>query len=92
MMTRAELRTAVLGALGEIAPEADLSRLKPGVPFREQLDIDSVDFLNFVIAVDAATHVAVPEADYGRIGTLDACVDYLEQQLGRSELGTAGGS
>lgn len=48
-MTKDEIRASVLRVLGEIAPEADLTRLKPDVSFRDQLDIDSMDFLNFVI-------------------------------------------
>jgi acyl carrier protein len=49
-MTEAELRKTVLDTLGDIAPEADLATLAPGKDFREELDIDSMDFLNFVIA------------------------------------------
>ena len=76
-MTRDEIRAAVLRALGEIAPETDLSALTPDLPFRDQLDLDSMDLLNFVIAVHAALHVEIPEADYPRLATLDGCVDYL---------------
>jgi acyl carrier protein len=63
--------------LGEIAPEADLASIKPDVPFRNQLDLDSMDLLNFVIALDATLHVKIPEADYPKLATLDGCVDYL---------------
>ena len=76
-MTRDEIRATVLRTLGEIAPEADLSTLKADVSFRDQLDVDSMDLLNFVIAVHAALHVEIPEADYPRLATLDGCVDYL---------------
>ena len=76
-MTRDEIRAAVLRALGEIAPEADLSAITPDLPFRDQLDLDSMDFLNFVIAAHAALHVEIPEADYPKLATLDGCVDYL---------------
>lgn len=76
-MTRGEVRAAVLRALGEIAPEADLSAITPDLPFRDQLDLDSMDLLNFVIAVHVALHVEIPEADYPRLATLDGCVDYL---------------
>jgi acyl carrier protein len=55
-MTEAELRKTVLDALGDIAPEADLATLAPGKDFREELDIDSMDFLNFVIALREAWH------------------------------------
>lgn len=76
-MTRDEIRDVVLRALGEIAPEADLSTLEPDVAFRDQLDVDSMDLLNFVIALHVALHVDIPEADYPKLDTLDACVDYL---------------
>jgi acyl carrier protein len=76
-VTRDELRATVLRVLGDIAPEADLAALEPDVPFREQLDLDSMDLLNFVVALHGALGVDVPEADYPKLGTLNACVAYL---------------
>jgi acyl carrier protein len=76
-MTRDEIRTTVLRTLGEIAPEADLSTLKADVSFRDQLDVDSMDLLNFVIALHAMLHVDIPEVDYPKLATLEGCVDYL---------------
>jgi len=76
-MTRDEIRATVLRTLGEIAPEADLSALESAVSFRDQLDVDSMDLLNFVIALHATLHVDIPEADYPKLATLDGCVDYL---------------
>jgi acyl carrier protein len=80
-VTTGEIRAAVLRALGEIAPEADLAALKSDVAFREQLDLDSMDLLNFVVALDAALGVAVPEADYPKLATLDGCVEYLAPRV-----------
>jgi acyl carrier protein len=77
-VTAEALRATVLRALGEVAPEADLATLEPDVPFREQLDLDSMDFLNFVVALHGALGVEVPEADYPRLATLDACLAYLD--------------
>jgi acyl carrier protein len=74
---RDDLRATVLRTLGDIAPEADLAALKPDLPFREQLDLDSMDLLNVVVALHAALGVEIPEADYPRLATLDACVEYL---------------
>jgi acyl carrier protein len=71
------LRATVLRVLGDIAPEADLASLKPDLAFREQLDLDSMDMLNFVVGLHAALGVEIPEADYPRLATLDACVEYL---------------
>lgn len=76
-MTRDELRATVLRVLGEIAPEADLASLKPDVAFRDQLDLDSMDNLSFMIGLHAALGVEIPEADYPKLGTLDASLDYL---------------
>lgn len=77
-MTRDELRATVLHALGDIAPEADLDTLVPDVPLRDQLDLDSMDLLNVVVAVHEATGVDIPESDYPLLATLDGCVEYLD--------------
>ncbi len=76
-MTRDEVERTVLRTLGEIAPEADLGSIKRDVAFREQLDLDSMDVLNFVIALHGALGVEIPEADYPRVATLDGCVEYV---------------
>ena len=78
--TEEEIRATLLRLLGDIAPEADMAALKPKVSLRDQLDIDSMDFLNFLIAVDAELGVDVPERDYPKLRTLDACVAYLGRQ------------
>jgi acyl carrier protein len=72
-----DLRTTVLRVLGDIAPEADLTSLKPDVAFREQLDLDSMDMLNFVVALHDALGIDIPEVDYPRLATLDGSVEYL---------------
>lgn len=76
-MTKEEIRSIVLRILGEIAPEADLNQLKPDVSFRDQLDIDSMDFLNFVIALDEELHVSIPESEYAKLSSLDSSVELL---------------
>ena len=78
-MNTEELRQSVLDALGEIAPEADAATIEGAVPLRDQLDIDSMDFLNFVIAVNERTGIEVPERDYRELATLDGCVEYLSR-------------
>jgi acyl carrier protein len=75
--SRDEIRATVLRALGEVAPEADLGRIKPAVSFRDQLDLDSMDFLNFVIGIHRAFGVDIPEADYPKLATLEGCVEHL---------------
>lgn len=79
-MTREEIKTIVLRILGEIAPEADLTHLKPDASFRDQLDIDSMDFLNFVIALDEELNVRIPESDYPKLSTLEGCVEHLASE------------
>jgi acyl carrier protein len=81
-MTESELRRVVLEVLGEVAPEADLERLDPAADLRDELEIDSIDFLNFVIGVHERTGVDIPEADYGKLSSLDACVAYLLSRTG----------
>ncbi len=75
--TAEDIRAAVLAALGGIAPEADLTHLDPGENLREQLDLDSMDFLNFVIAVHKRLGVEIPESDYPKLATLDGAMSYL---------------
>lgn len=76
-MTADEVRAQVLLALAQVAPELEPARLRGDLPFRDQLDLDSMDFLNFLIAVDKRLDVAIPEADYPRLETLDVLVGYL---------------
>lgn len=84
-MNRAEIRATVLNVLGRIAPEADLAALQPQLNLRDQLDIDSMDCLNFLIALDKETHVDIPERDYRQLATLDGCVEYLAAHLHTGE-------
>jgi acyl carrier protein len=78
-----EIRAVVLRELGRIAPEADLLALPESAPLREELDIDSMDFLRLVTALHEATGVDVPESDYEQIASLRGCVDYLAARLPR---------
>jgi acyl carrier protein len=79
-MTKDEIREIVLHVLGQIAPEADMSQIKPNLRIRDQLDIDSMDLLNFVVGLHKQLQVEIPEADYPRLATLNGCVDYLAVQ------------
>jgi acyl carrier protein len=81
-MTDSEIRATVLRLLAEIAPEADPAAIRPDVDLRDQLDLDSMDLLNFVVAVDHELAVDIPESDYGQLGTLDGFVAYLAARLG----------
>jgi acyl carrier protein len=76
------IRPVVERVLHELRPEADLAALPEDGDLREELDLDSMDFLNFVIGVHEATGVDIPEADYSRVSTLETCIEYLEAHGG----------
>lgn len=76
-MTAENLRAVALDALRQVAPEADLSALDPARNFRDQVEIDSVDYLNFVLALEQRLGVRIPELHYPRMSSLDGCVAYL---------------
>ncbi len=76
-MTADDTRQVVLRILGAIAPEADLAGLDPQANLRETLDLDSMDFLNFIIGLHRETGIDVPEADYAKLSTLAGSIDYL---------------
>jgi acyl carrier protein len=80
-VNEADLRRAVLQALYSIAPEAEGEPIDPQANLRDQLDIDSMDFLNFLVALKGAVGVEVPEADYAQVASLDDCVRYLAARL-----------
>jgi acyl carrier protein len=75
------VKDQVLQALMEIAPEADPSGIDPTQPLRDQLDIDSFDYLNFMIGLDRRLGVTIPEADYASVSTLDYLVAYLAKRI-----------
>jgi acyl carrier protein len=76
-MTTDELRSAVFESLRHIAPEAAPASLDPAVDLRDQLDIDSMDFLNFVLGLNASTGVEIPERDYPKLSSVDSAIAYL---------------
>ena len=81
-MTRDDITAVLIDELGRIAPEIDASRLDPNAELREELDIDSMDFLNLVTALSERLKIDIPEIDYPKLATLGHAVDYLVQRLG----------
>jgi acyl carrier protein len=79
-----ELRRAALEAIASVAPDLDEERLAADQPLRAQVDLDSMDWLNIVVALDERLGVAIPEQDYGRVATLDDLVAYLSSHEPRS--------
>jgi len=80
-MTKDQIRQAILNIIADIAPDEDLSNVKGEVRLREQLDLDSMDFLDIVMELRKRYNVEVPEADYLQLATLDSSVAYLEPKL-----------
>ncbi len=78
-MNQAEAKALVLDVLSGIAPEADFAALPGHVALREELDLDSMDFLNFMAALHERTKIDIPEADYPKLFTLDGAVAYLRR-------------
>ena len=76
-----EIKEVVLRALNNVAPEVDLASIDPSRDLRDQMDIDSVDFLNFVLGLHKELGVDIPDADVAKITTLDKCVDYLVSRV-----------
>jgi len=80
-MKREDLAARVLALVTEIAPDVDPASVIAGVDFRDQFDFDSMDTLNFAIALHRDLGVEVPEADYSRLASLDKCVAYLADRV-----------
>ncbi len=77
-MTTAEIREEILDILESIAPDEDLSEIKDEVPFREQLELDSMDFLDIVMELRKRHRIQIPEDDYVELASMQSTVNYLE--------------
>lgn len=76
-MTKEECKKLVIDIISDIAPDEDLSDIKPEVRLREQLQLDSMDFLDIVMELRKRHGIEVPEADYMRLASLESCAEYL---------------
>ncbi len=85
-MTRDEIVIAIKDIIQQIAPDEDLSSLDKGVRLRDQIELDSMDFLDIVMELRKLYGVQVPEADYKELATLEGCANYLESHLADKEL------
>jgi acyl carrier protein len=72
-----KVKQVILGIIAIVAPDADLSDVKSNVRLRDQLDLDSMDFLDIVMELRKRYKIEVPKEDYPRLATLDSCVEYL---------------
>ena len=80
-MEREQIAQRVLELLTGIAPDVEAASVVPGIDFRDQFDFDSMDTLNFAIALQRELGVDVPESDYSHLASLDQCVAYLAERL-----------
>ena len=80
-MTSAEIKEEITDILRDIAPDEDLDDLKDDVPFREQLELDSMDFLDIVMELRKRHRIQIPEEDYGELASMQSTVTYLEPLL-----------
>jgi len=77
----ADLRRTVFAALRKVAPDVDPAEVSDSESLRDQTDLDSMDFLNFVLGLHAALGVEIPEGDYRRLESIDGIVAYLRERL-----------
>lgn len=76
-MTEKDVRAAVIEVLQSIAPELEEAELRPDRLLRDQIDLDSMDWLNVIVALHERLNVDIPESDYAKLTTLDAIVAYI---------------
>lgn len=80
-MTSAEIKEAIVDILSDIAPDEDLSNLQEDVAFREQLELDSMDFLDIVMELRKRYRIQIPEEDYPELASMSSTVKYLEPRM-----------
>ena len=80
-MTEQQAKDIVLKIIGVVAPDADLSDLKSNLRLRDQLEMDSMDFLDIVMELRKRYKIEVPKEDYPQLATLDSCAAYLAPRL-----------
>ena len=80
-MNNDDIRKEVVALIRSVAPEVEESDLASSLPLREQIDLDSMDWLKVILAVHEKLHVDIPEADYGKLRSLDDWVSYLCRRL-----------
>jgi len=80
-MTKEQIRAIILEIIAQIIPDEDLSNLKGDIPIREQVELDSMDFLDIIMELRKRYGIEVPESDYMQLATLDGSVAYLEPRM-----------
>jgi acyl carrier protein len=80
-MTPAEIREEILDILEDIAPDEELGELEDAVPFRDQLELDSMDFLDIVMELRKRHRIQIPEEDYGELASMESTIAYLTPRM-----------
>ena len=80
-MSPADIREEIIDILSEIAPDEDLTNIDDETSFREQLELDSMDFLDIVMELRKRHRVQIPEEDYGNLASMQSTVTYLEPKM-----------
>jgi len=80
-MTKEEIKSALMEIVAEIIPDEDLTNLKGDIPIREQVELDSMDFLDIIMELRKRYGIEVPEDDYMQLATIDSSVAYLEPRM-----------
>jgi acyl carrier protein len=80
-MTKEETREAIINIIADIAPDEDLSSLDDKEPLRDQIELDSMDFLDIVMELRKRYKIEVPEDDYPQLATMNGCIEYLSPKL-----------
>jgi acyl carrier protein len=80
-MSEIDVRKVVQEELNNIAPEVHIASVEPTADLREAIDIDSMDFLNFITAIHHRLGIDIPEADYAELFTLDGAIAYIKAKL-----------
>ena len=80
-MTKEEVSQAIIDIINDILPEGDCSAVNPDEKLRDQLDLDSMDFLDIVMELRKQYGIEVPEDDYSKLATLSSCIEYLEPKM-----------
>lgn len=80
-MTKEQIKATILEIIAQIIPDEDLSNLKGDIPLREQVELDSMDFLDIIMELRKRYGIEVPEDDYTQLATLDGSVAYLEPRM-----------
>lgn len=85
-MTEQSIKQTIFQLLKQIAPDTEPSELKPDENIRETLNIDSFDFLQFIVALNKKLGIEIPEEDYGKIATLQNLIDYINSKPSKTNI------